>query len=119
MHLGAAISPLPRRFGTHACSFVGWLQVNAPHLNATIKPGALRYIGRRGNHRVVEDSDSPALASCQHLFARKFSSAEEALRLTQGPRSACNVEPSTPQRTTTRTRLSVLALMQNHPKTQG
>ena len=93
--------------------------MNAGHLNTSIRPGALRYIGRRANRRVVGDTDSDTLAACQHLFARKFTSGAEALRLTEGPRSFCNpveVQQAVP---TTRTRLSVLALMQNHPKTQG
>ena len=55
------------------------------------------------------------------LIRTGFRSGAEALRLTEGPRTACNVEPLEPERpvATTRTRLSVLALMQNHPRTQG
>ena len=93
-------------------------QLNSPGLNGTVRPGAFRYIGKRSNHRVVEDGDLPTLAQCQHLFARKFSSADEALRLTNASRAACSAQLP-PAKGSTRTHLGLLAMLHHHARPQA
>ena len=95
------------------------MQVNSPRLNSTVRPGALRFIGKRANHRTVADSDLPALAQCEHLFARKFASGPEALRLSEPSRVACGAQQAPAKSTgSTRTHLGLLALLQHHAKPQ-
>lgn len=62
---------------------------NNPDLNATIREGALRYIGPRLRGRMVDDTDVDSLLTCNYSFARKFESADIALRATAASRAAC------------------------------
>lgn len=62
---------------------------NNPDLNATIREGALRYTGPRQHGRLVDHTDQDALLTCQYTFARKFESADIALKVTAASRAAC------------------------------
>ena len=62
---------------------------NDPALRASVRQGAFRYIGKRQAGRLVSDGDLLSLLSCKYLFARKFMSAAEALRLTNASRTQC------------------------------
>ena len=70
-------------------SFVSTAIYNNPVLNATVREGAFKYIGHRQMGRLVHDDDQEALQSCKYLFARKFLSGPEALRLTNASRALC------------------------------
>lgn len=71
-------------------SFVSTAIYNNPVLNATVREGAFKYIGRLGIGRLVDESDMAALTSCKFLFARKFMSGKTALTLTNISRSLCS-----------------------------
>ena len=71
-------------------SFVSTAIYNDPVLNATVREGAFKYIGRLGAGRLVDESDMAALTSCKFLFARKFMSGKSALTMTNASRSLCS-----------------------------
>ena len=70
-------------------SFVSTAIFNHPQLNATIREGAFKYIGKRQEGRLISDRDQKELMTCKYLFARKFMSGSEALRLTNESRLHC------------------------------
>lgn len=70
-------------------SFVSTAIFNHPQLNATIREGAFKYIGKRREGRLVSDRDVKELMTCKYSFARKFMSGSEALRLTNSSRIHC------------------------------
>ena len=72
-------------------SFVSTAIYNHPQLNATIRQNAFKFIGKRQQGRIVSDRDESQLMTCQYLFARKFMSGTEALRLTNASRILCAV----------------------------
>lgn len=43
------------------------IQVNSPKTNGSVRAGALRYIGKRANRRLVTEADLGTLAECRHL----------------------------------------------------
>lgn len=62
---------------------------NHPSLNATVREGALRYIGSRQHERVIDHSDEHELLTCKYAFARKFEDADVALAVTAASRAVC------------------------------
>ncbi|DBA86694.1 TPA: Xylosyltransferase 2 [Trebouxia sp. C0004] len=70
-------------------SFVSTAIYNNAALNATVREGTFKYIGKRDLGRLVHEADQEALASCKYLFARKFMSGPEALRLTNASKILC------------------------------
>ena len=70
-------------------SFVSTAIYNHPQLTGTIREGAYKYIGTRAKGRLISDADVGNLETCKYLFARKFMSGPEALRLTNGSRAQC------------------------------
>ena len=70
-------------------SFVSTAIYNDPVLNATVREGAFKYIGKRQKGRLIHEDDVAALTSCKYLFARKFMSGPDALRLTDASRTQC------------------------------
>lgn len=70
-------------------SFVSTAIFNHPQLNATIREGVFKYIGKRNKGRLIDESDVEKLETCKYLFARKFMSGQDALRLTNTSRVLC------------------------------
>lgn len=70
-------------------SFVSTAIYNNADLNATVREGAFKYIGKRELGRLIHEADQEALLSCKYLFARKFMSGPEALRLTSASKTTC------------------------------
>ncbi len=70
-------------------SFVSTAVYNDPALNSTVRQGAFKYIGKRKTGRLVHEDDEEELASCKYLFARKFLTGPDALKLTHSSRVQC------------------------------
>ena len=71
-------------------SFVSTAIFNNARLNATVREGAFKYIGKISSGRLIGESDAAALTSCKYLFARKFMSGQDALSGTNTSRSLCS-----------------------------
>ena len=70
-------------------SFIPTAVHNDPALRASVRQGAFRFIGKRQSGRLVNEDDQSSLQSCRYLFARKFMSGTDALRITNASRTLC------------------------------